>query len=453
MSRQILRSYAALFLLLAVSLSLPLTSALRADFVATDPGVRGGPPAAGGPLPGIGRLDLQFFLAGQNAFQEVDSVQGTIPDTGRGLGPRFNLDSCAGCHSQPAPGGSSPQVNPQLAVAAKEGAANAVPPFVAIDGPVLDAFLRFHPDGSRDGRLLDLFTIAGRTDAPGCDISQPDLESQLANDNLGFRMPTPMFGGGLLESIADETIKENMAAEHGQKQALGIAGHPNTLPGGAIGRMGWKAEQKGIGLFVAGAYNAEIGVTSPLFRIENDRDPACHFNKTPEDRFHPGAATLPQFVPDVVNFAFFVRFLAPPAPAPDTPSRARGRELFAEVGCALCHTPSMPTAAVPNPALRNKTAHLYSDVLVHHMGPALADQLVLGQAGPDEFRTAPLWGVGQRVFLMHDGRTRDLKEAIDAHHSPGDARFPPSEANAVVDAFNALSEEQKQDVLEFLRGL
>ena len=453
MSRQARRSFTVIVFLIALGVALPLVSALRADFVATDPGVRVRPPSAGGPLPGVGGLNLRFFLAGQKAFQEVDSVQGTIPDTGLGLGPRFNLDSCAGCHSQPAPGGSSPLVNPQFAVAAKEGATNVVPPFVAIDGPVLDAFLRFHPDGSRDGRLLDLFTIAGRTDAPGCDISQPDFETQLANDNLGFRMPTPMFGGGLVESIADETIKDNMAAEHGRKQALGIAGHPNTLPSGAIGRMGWKAEQKRIELFVAGAYNAEIGVTNPLFRRERDPDPACHFNKTPEDRFHPGAATLPEFVPDVVNFAFFVRFLAPPAPAPVTPSRARGRELFAEVGCALCHTPSMPTATVPNPALRNKTAHLYSDLLVHHMGPALADQLVVGQAGPDEFRTAPLWGVGQRLFLMHDGRTRDLREAISAHRSAGDARFPPSEANAVIDAFDALSEQQKQHMLEFLRGL
>src|SRR2546427_8609035 len=118
---------------LAVSLLLARIAVLKADFVATDPGVRGGAPSAGGPLPGLSRFDLQFFLAGQGAFQEIDSVQGTIPDTGLGLGPRFNLDSCAGCHSQPASGGSSPFVNPQVAVATKADAANAVPAFVAID--------------------------------------------------------------------------------------------------------------------------------------------------------------------------------------------------------------------------------------------------------------------------------------------------------------------------------
>ena len=443
MSRQMLRSYAALFLLLAVSLSLPLTSALRADFVATDPGVRGGPPGAGGPLPGIGRLDLQLFLAGQSAFQEVDSVQGTIPDTGRGLGPRFNLDSCAGCHSQPAPGGSSPPVNPQLAVAAKEGAANVVPPFVATDGPVLDAFLRFHPDGSRDGRLLDLFTIAGRTDAPGCDISQPDLETQLANDNLGFRMPTPMFGGGLLESIADETIKENMAAEHGQKQALGIAGHPNTLPGGAIGRMGWKAEQKGIGLFVAGAYNAEIGVTSPLFRIENDRDPACHFNKTPEDRFHPGAATLPEFFPDVVNFAFFVRFLAPPAPPKLKGASRRGPELFEKTGCAACHVPRLKTGDSDVKALAHREVAAYTDLLLHDMGPTLAD-ICLGLASPSEFRTEPLMGLRFSEKFLHDGRAASIEEAIRLHGG---------EAVSARDRFDSLPAAEREALLAFLKQL
>ena len=266
----------------AFGLVLAVVAALSADFTATDPGIRGGAPGAGGPLPGLRRLNLQFFLAGQAAFQEIDSVKGTIPDTGLGLGPRFNLDNCAGCHSQPAPGGSSPFVNPRVAVAAKDGAANAVPSFVAIDGPVRDAFLRFRADGSRDGRLLNLYTISGRVDAPGCALSQPDFEAQIAGDNLGFRIPSPMFGAGLVEAIDDETILQNMAADHSRKQSLGIGGHPNTLPDGTIGRLGWKAELKSIELFVAGAYNVEIGATNPLARIERDPDPACH--STPRRR-------------------------------------------------------------------------------------------------------------------------------------------------------------------------
>jgi CxxC motif-containing protein (DUF1111 family) len=87
------------------------------------------------------------------------------------------------------------------------------------------------------------------------------------------------------------------------------------------------------------------------------------------------------------------------------------------------------------------------------MGPRLADDIVQGVAGPDEFRTAPLWGLGQRIFLLHDGRTTDLVEAIEAHASRGNAHFPASEANAVIGRFRALGEAKKQDLLDFLRGL
>ena len=98
-------------------------------------------------------------------------------------------------------------------------------------------------------------------------------------------------------------------------------------------------------------------------------------------------------------------------------------------------------------------ANLFSDLLVHHMGPGLADDIVQGSAGPDEFRTAPLWGLGQRIFFLHDGRTNDLKQAIQSHASVGSGELPPSEANVVVDNFNALSEAEKQHLLNFLRGL
>jgi CxxC motif-containing protein (DUF1111 family) len=453
MHRQIGRTAAVLIVPLALVLALARGAPLKADFVAADPGVRGGPPGAGGPLPGLSPRDEEFFLAGQEAFQEIDSVQGTIADTGHGLGPRFNLDGCVGCHSQPAPGGSSSFVNPQVAVAAKAGASNLVPSFIAADGPARDAFRRFQPDGTRDGRLLNLYTIAGRDDAPGCLISQPDFAAELASDNLAFRIPSPMFGGGLVSEIDERTILANMAADHARKQALGIAGHPNTLPDGSIGRLGWKAALKSIKLFAGGAYNVEVGVTSPVSPIERDPDPACHFNDTPEDHRDPEGATRPERVPDVVTFAFFIKFLAAPVRAPDTPASLQGRDLFDQVGCALCHTPTLRTGGSLNGALRRKQVDLYSDLIVHHMGPGLADQIVVGSTGPDEFRTAPLWGLGQRVFFLHDGRTRDLLAAINAHRSNGNAQFPASEGNAVVDAFNALSEQQKQSVLTFLRGL
>jgi len=118
-------------------------------------------------------------------------------------------------------------------------------------------------------------------------------------------------------------------------------------------------------------------------------------------------------------------------------------------GCNLCHTPTLKTAHSSfNPGLDQVDANLFSDLLVHHMGTNLADGVSQGGAGPDQFRTAPLWGVGQRIFFLHDGRTTDLLDAIRQHSSQG------SEANGVIHQFNnALTDRQKQDLLNFLRSL
>jgi CxxC motif-containing protein (DUF1111 family) len=148
---------------------------------------------------------------------------------------------------------------------------------------------------------------------------------------------------------------------------------------------------------------------------------------------------------------------APPTPSPNTPGGAtsisNGQSLFVNTGCALCHTPALMTGNSTVAALRNQTVNLFSDLLVHGMGPGLADDILQGGAQGDEFRTSPLWGLGQRIFFLHDGRTTDLIEAIRAHMSAGNAKFGASEANAVVNNFNQLSERQKQDLLNFLRSL
>jgi len=160
-------------------------------------------------------------------------------------------------------------------------------------------------------------------------------------------------------------------------------------------------------------------------------------------------------ISDTDGFTNFMRMLAPPIPAPVTPSTSKGRAVFQEVGCAHCHTPMLGTGKAiasgsstsPSAALSNQPVNLYSDLLVHHMGSALADGITQGGAGPDEFRTAPLWGVGQRVFFLHDGRTGDLVQAIEAHRGPG------SEASSVIRRFNRLQAQQQQDLVNFLRSL
>jgi CxxC motif-containing protein (DUF1111 family) len=174
-------------------------------------------------------------------------------------------------------------------------------------------------------------------------------------------------------------------------------------------------------------------------------------------------------VADWLGFTIFMRQLAPPEPVPFSASALRGQQLFGAgasnpgVGCALCHTPMMMTGPRhETPALQNKQAHLYSDLLMHHMGSGLADNVTQGLAEGDMFRTTPLWGIGQRLFFLHDGRTNDLLEAIKAHAatSGGDDqggddgnKYPPSEATAVVRKFNALSSNDKQAILDFLRSL
>jgi len=447
-------------IILAIGAGLLMTAVLPREvssdlFAARDPGVRTGPAGAGDKIFGLTDLEQQLFTVGLVAFEEVQSVQGTIPQTEPGLGPRFNLDSCAGCHSQPAIGGTSPAVNPQVDTATKEGAYNEVPFFITQNGPVREARFKFKPNGTPDGGVHALFTITGRTDAPGCAILQPDFRAAAASQNLIFRIPTPTFGNGLIEAIDDDTILANMRANRLLKLFLGVNGRPNTSGNdGTITRFGWKAQNKSLELFSGEAYNVEQGVTSNMFPQERDEDPACRFNATPESTPHFDATNPIDIPSDVVKFAVFMRFLAPPTPVPDNPSIVLGRTLFTAVGCALCHTPTLHTGKkVATGALQDTDANLFSDLLLHNMGPGLADGISQGDARGDEFRTAPLWGIGQRIFFLHDGRTSDLRVAIQAHASPGDLRVPPSEANQVIAIFNQLPEFYKQSVLNFLRGL
>ena len=438
-----------------------------------DPGVRGGPAGAGTPLKGLTADETPFFQDGQARFAEVEVVANG-PNTG--LGPRFNSNQCFSCHSQPDAGGSSPAKNPLPAVAGLNGAKNTVPWFITQNGPIREARFK-ESNGAADGSVHALFVITGRTDAPGCNIAQFDflpagnpLTGQGGNANIIFRIPTPVFGAGLIESISDSAILANMQADAALKSALGISGHPNAhLSGnvnrsandGTITRFGWKAQNKSLLMFAGEAYNVEMGISNQLFPQERDETLSCLFNPTPNDTLNftttptTTAQSNPAVISDIEAFANFMRMLAPPTPAPATPSSEKGRATFTKIGCVHCHTPSFTTGKMiasgsstsPSAALSNQTANLFSDLLVHHMGKGLADGITQGGAGPDEFRTAPLWGVGQRVFFFHDGRTSNLVDAIRDHKSPG------SEANRVVEHFNKLSTQEQQEIIDFLRSL
>jgi CxxC motif-containing protein (DUF1111 family) len=460
--------------IVAAALTLCASTPSQAATAAVDPGVRGGASGAGTALNGLSADETAFFQDGRTRFAEVESVTG---GQNNGLGPRFNSNSCLSCHAQPSIGGSSPAANPSIAIATLNGAKNVVPWFITQHGPIREARFKKNPDGTNDGGVHNLFVITGRSDAAGCNIAQPDfrpagnpLTGQNGNPNIIFRIPTPVFGAGLIEAIPDSAILANMNANSNIKKPLGISGHPNAhLSGnanhsandGTITRFGWKAQNKSLLMFAGEAYNVEIGITNQLFPQERDETPGCVLNPTPEDTLNfttPSTSTPNQntaVVSDIEAFADFMRMLAPPTPAPDTPSIVNGRNLFATTGCAFCHTQSFTTGKAiasgsstrPSLALSNQPVNLWSDLLVHHMGEGLADGITQGGAGPDEFRTAPLWGVGQRVFFLHDGRTTDLVKAIDAHSSRG------SEASAIIEHFNRLSVTQQQDIINFLRSL
>lgn len=419
---------------------------------AKDSGVRAGTPGAGQAITGLAAGELDFFnRLGQPTFSEVETVS-------TGLGPRFNLNSCAGCHAFPAIGGSSPLINPQVSEASSIAPGNTIPAFLSPSGPVREARFVSNTDGTPDGGVHDLFTISGRSDSPaGCAISQPDFSN---TSNIIFRIPTPIFGAGLIESIPDITIRENLASDpSGQKSQNGIGGRlnvgvvggtVNTNPNdGGVTRFGWKAQNKSLTIFAGEAYNVEMGVTNEVFPNEREDNPTCAKNLTPEsDSTFEVGSTGPS---DVAAFRGFMRFLAQPAPACTgsacSPSIQNGHALTSQIGCFTCHTESLTTGLSSTVALNQQTVHLFSDLAVHHMGTGLADGITQGIAGPDEFRSAPLWGLGQRIFFLHDGRTSDLMQAIQAHQSSG------SEANTVISNFGNLNSSQQQDILNFLRSL
>lgn len=415
-----------------------------------DPGVRPGGNTTPQPYSGLSPAERTYFASALAVFQEVDSVSGTIPgEDGSGLGPVFNGNSCAGCHAFPVVGGTSPRQNPQVALATLDGARNIVPSFITLNGPVREARFISNRDGTPDGGVHALFTITGRIDAPGCVINQPDFAGQLAAGNVSFRIPTSTLGGGLIEAIPGHVINNNLAANALVKALLGIGGHVNRNGNdGTITKFGWKAQNKSLLIFAGEAYNVEQGVTNENFENEKvildiNGTTACEFNGVPEDHtnFQTGAAS------DIVNFAAFMRLSDPPRPVALTASAQRGANEFQAIGCALCHSPSLNTEKSSVTGMSNVAVHLYSDLAVHNMGAGLADGVTQGLAGPQEFRTAPLWGAGQRIFFLHDGRTSDLLVAIRAHRSSG------SEANVVVGNFNALSAASQQDILNFLRSL
>jgi CxxC motif-containing protein (DUF1111 family) len=414
-----------------------------------------------------------FFNDGLTRFQEVENVS-NAPNNG--LGPRFNSNQCSSCHAQPAIGGSGPAVNPQfLFISTGVAPGDTMPSFITANGPTLEARAPFFLTSSGkvntedpNGGVEDLFTVTGRSDAGSCSVAQPDFATYMAANDLIFRIPTPTYGAGLIENMDDSTLMANQAKN--LKNTFGIAGSFNRSGNdGTIMRYGWKAQNKSLHVFSGEAYNVEMGISNEVFpqdrplpeeELGTGLPPSClNLSGTgyPEDRSNPTQTTNAAVMDDVSAFANFMRFLAPPPTGPvvlngtQVPASAisAGSALFSSIGCATCHSPSPGTTQVSNfvPALSSVPVNAYSDLEIHNMGTHLADNVTQGSAGGDEFRTAPLWGLGQRIFLLHDGRTTNLITAIQDHKSN------KSEATTVINNYSKLTPTQQQNLLDFLRSL
>jgi len=430
-----------------------------------------------------------------NGLKEADPLFPQFTTNSNGLGARHNADQCFACHAQPSLGGAGgfllpnpvdvarfgpaaakPPENPQFnLIPHRFGKQNVVPSFEQQFGPIREVRFLYQVDANGnflhdsngqlipDGGVHQLWVVRGIQNdptIPGCALVQPDFQKQLAQNNLAFRIPLSMSGLGLIDSIQDREILAHQSATADQRAELGIAGHPNRSGNdGTITRFGWKAQNKSITVFAGEAYNVEMGITNELFPQAKEEDPNCNGLNKPEpndvtrtdnnDKNNQSFFNPLHILADWMQFQILMRFTEAPQPDPHpSASAVRGRQLFSTIGCALCHTPTMQTAPVLNsPVLQNRPVNLFSDLLVHDMGQGLADGVTQGQAAGREFRTTPLWGVGQRIFFLHDGRTSDMVQAVRLHASPG------SEANNVISSFATLSVSDRQAIIDFLRSL
>ena len=373
-------------------------------------------PRAGDPLADLTAEELENFERGREAYQKSFTEA-------EGLGPIFNLASCAACHGSPLGGAGVTTVNLFGLLDSETGSFD---PLADLGGPV------------RQANAVD----------PDCIEDIPSVA------NVDTRRVTlGAMGYGLLEAIPEASI---VAGEDpSDVDGDGVRGFVNWVeslesPGTPmVGRFGWKGQLPTILSFSADAAHNELGLTSVLRPFDNASNaPAgsggCDSVADPELPDLVGSG----FLADVTSFQ---RLMAAPPQAPR--GGMVGETIFEEIGCAVCHTPSFTTSASPDleEAIRGKVIRPYSDFLVHSM-PAIPDGIPAGLAGPDDIRTPPLWGLRFRRKLMHDGSVlavdfdSGVQEAILQHG-------PVGEAASSAAAFAALSQQDKDALVRFLRSL
>ncbi|MGD8278573.1 MAG: di-heme oxidoredictase family protein [Gemmatimonadota bacterium] len=360
------------------------------------------------PLPGLTATDSIRFAAGRLLFHHEFTVA-------EGLGPIFNQKRCSSCHDLPGLGGYGAE---PVQKATRWDAARGTCDLLAAGGG--DVIQGQVTDSLRAAGVLPEALPAGAT-------------------AIARIKPPALFGTGLIDAIPAPEILARV--DSADADGDGISGRAGHTADGRFGRFGRRGEFASLRDFVAGALLLEMGLTTAEHPVEERR------NGEPNPAgWDP--ATDPEISADSLDLLVdFVRFLAVPAmpagsPAFEDTLRA-GRRAFDRAGCNACHTPTMTTGPGPDPALDRKTVALYSDLLLHDLGPALNSICGLG-AGPSEFRTAPLMGLRLRQPFLHDGRAASLEEAIAAHGG---------EAEPSRTRFDGLDPAARQALLRLLRAL
>lgn len=416
------------------------------------------------PLPALTYKQQQVFMAGRGHFNRRWVIFGVAAGDW-GLGPTFIADRCSACHVGAGRGAPPAQASEQLTAMLvrisvpgtdEHGAPKAVPNYGdqlqnrALQGQSFELSYSDKPVPTEADVYVEwLESTVSLADGTIVALRKPKLRIEnlnfgpLPNDvQTSLRIAQPVFGMGLLEAVSEQTLRDVAAGQRTQ----GFNGRTNTVwdeinKRPALGRFGWKANQPSVRQQIAAAFLGDMGVTSSIYMAQNcpPVQDICQ---------HEVPGNRPELIdPDWNDLELWTLGLAVPAPRnQDDPEVKRGAKLFEQAKCSACHVASLTTSDQFErlPQLAGQTFHAYTDLLLHDMGDNLADGRPDFAAGPRDWRTPPLWGLGlsQTVTgstaMLHDGRARDITEAILWHGGEADvsraafARMPNDERAALL---------------------
>ena len=402
------------------------------------------------------------FMFGQQLFTTVWAPAPGSQPTTDGLGPTFNRPACSDCHVNNGRGRPPAQTgDPMESMLVRISVAGAGPHGEPVGVPGYGDQLQDRAvDGvPPEGRaLLNWQDVPGEyADGSSYTLRQPTVSfddlafGELPPDTLtSARIASPLIGMGLLEAVPVETLEA--LADPDDANDDGISGKVNRVwdverQTTSAGRFGWKANQPSLRQQNAGAAIGDMGLTTPVFPDENCLPNQQSCIETSEKVSHPPEIVPAFFVP----LTRYTQLVAVPKQRAATDSNVQaGAALFAGIGCSGCHVPTLQTGQHEVSEVANQTFHPFTDLLLHDMGPGLADGRPDFLADGQEWRTAPLWGIGLTKevagfeFYLHDGRARSLAEAILWHGG---------EAEGAKERFRALSEAQRKQLITFLSSL